>query len=116
MTRIIEIRTYNLKPGTRDAFHTLVVEKSLPMLARWQVDVVAHGPSLHDADSYYLIRSYASVDDLQQSEDAFYGSAEWREGPREAIIALIDSYASAVIEVDEATLRGLRGKQSTNSM
>ena len=110
MNRVIEIRTYNLKLGTRDAFHRLVVEKSLPMLARWNVDVVAYGPSLHDADSYYLIRSYASVDDLRQSEEAFYGSAEWREGPREAILALIDSYASAVIEVDEATLRGLRGE------
>ncbi len=109
MTHIIEIRTYNLKPGTREAFHALVIEKSLPMLELWQVDVVAYGASLHDADSYYLIRSYASVDELQQSEDAFYGSAEWREGPREGIIALIDSYASAVIEVDEATLRGLRG-------
>jgi len=108
MSRIIEILSYNLKPGTRPAFHQLMLEQSLPMLQRWQVDVVAFGPSLGDEDSYYLIRSYASVDDLQQSQDAFYGSAEWRQGPREAILALIDSHSSAVIEVDEATLQGLR--------
>ena len=31
-----------------------------------------------------------------------------KKGPREAILAAIDSYATTVIRVDEATLRGLR--------
>lgn len=43
------------------------------MLERWKVDVVAYGPSLHDADSYYLMRAYPSVEPRQRSEDAFYG-------------------------------------------
>lgn len=109
MKRFVEIRSYNLKPGTRAAFHALVVEQSMPMLERWQVDVVAFGPSPHDEDSYYLIRSYSSLDERQQSQDAFYGSAEWRQGPREPILALIESHTSIVLEVDEVTLRGLRG-------
>jgi hypothetical protein len=86
----------------------MLTEVSLPMLKRWHVDVVAYGPSPHDADSYYLLRAYASLEDRQQSQDRFYGSAEWREGPREAILALIDSSAEAVLEVDETTLQGLR--------
>lgn len=110
MNRILEIRSYNLKPGTRARFHALVNEQSLPMLKRWGVDVVAYGPSPHDEGSYFLMRSYASLEDRQQSQDAFYSSAEWREGPREAIISLIDSDTSIVIEVDEATLQGLRQK------
>lgn len=108
MKRILEIRSYNLKPRTRDQLHQLMLERSLPMLQRWGVDVVAFGASLHDEDSYFLMRSYASIEDRQQSQDAFYGSKEWLEGPREAILALIDSYTSTVIEVDEATLQGLR--------
>jgi hypothetical protein len=52
------------------------------MLQRWNVDVVAFGPSLHAEDSYYLIRSYASLEDRQQSQDAFYGSDEWKQGPQ----------------------------------
>jgi hypothetical protein len=78
------------------------------MLKRWQVDVVSYGPSLNEDDSYYLMRSYASVADLQQIQDAFYGSGEWRQGPREPILALIENFASTVIEIDEATLAGLR--------
>jgi hypothetical protein len=115
MNRVVEIRSYNLKPGTRTTFHQMMVEQAMPMLQRWQVDVVAYGPSLHDEDSYYLIRAYASLEDRQQSQDAFYGSAEWREGPRESLLALIDSYTSTVIEVDDATLAGLRQVQITSS-
>ena len=49
---------------------------------------------------YVLIRGYASVAELQQSQDAFYGSAEWRDGPREAIVSLIESDISVVIPAD----------------
>src|SRR5215213_4659183 len=108
MSQVVEIRSYNLKPGTRDTFHRLMADQARPMLKRWNVDVVAVGPSPHDDDSYYLIRAYPSLDARQQSQNAFYGSAEWREGPREPIVALIESYTSVVIEVDDTTLQGLR--------
>ncbi|HEX9840846.1 MAG TPA: NIPSNAP family protein [Anaerolineales bacterium] len=108
MKYFVEIRLYNLKPGTRNEFHRLVVEKSMPMLERWKVDVVAFGPSLHDEDAYYLIRRYNSLAHREQSEAAFYGSDEWRHGPREAIIALIENYTEIVLELDEATVQGLR--------
>jgi hypothetical protein len=106
--RLVEIRSYNLKAGTRDRFHQLFERDALPMLRRWKIDVVAYGPSLHDGDSYYLMRAYSSVEDRQRSEDAFYGSDEWRKGPREAILAAIESYTTVVIRLDQGTLAGLR--------
>ena len=97
MTAVLEIRTYRLRPGSGAAFHRTVVEESVPMLERWGVDVVAFGPSLDDDDAYYLIRSYASLEERQHSQDAFYGSDEWREGPREAIVSRIESGSSVVL-------------------
>jgi hypothetical protein len=108
MTRFVEIRSYNLASGTRDAFHALFVEEAYPMLKRWGVDVVSYGPSPHDDDTYYLIRAYESLADRQQSQDAFYGSDEWRHGPREPILALVENYTSIVLELDEPTVQGLR--------
>lgn len=110
MSHFIEIRSYTLKPGTRDQFHRLFLEQAFPMLKRWKVDVVAYGPSLHDQDSYYLMRSYNSLAQREESETAFYGSDEWRQGPREAIIALIENYTEIVFELDEAAVQGLRKK------
>lgn len=108
MNHFVEIRSYNLKPGTRDEFHRLFVEAAFPMLKRWNVDVVAYGPSLHDENSYYLMRRFDSLAQREQSEDAFYSSDEWRQGPREAIVSLIENYTEVVLELDEATLQGLR--------
>ena len=108
VNHFVEIRSYNLKPGTRDEFHRLFLEEAFPMLQRWNVDVVAYGPSLHDENSYYLMRRFDSLAHREQSEDSFYGSVEWRQGPRAAIIACIENYTEIVIELDEAALQGLR--------
>jgi hypothetical protein len=108
MNHILEIRSYKLKPDTGDEFHRLFLEQAFPMLKRWNVDVVNYGPSLHDPDSYYLMRRYDSLAQREESENAFYGSDEWRQGPREAILALIETYTEIVLGLDEATMRGFR--------
>jgi NIPSNAP protein len=108
MKHFLEIRSYNLKPGTREEFHRLFIEEAFPMLQRWNVDVVGYGSSLHDENSYYLMRRYDSLVQREESEDSFYGSDEWRKGPRQAILACIDNYAEIVVEVDDVTLQGLR--------
>ena len=108
MSHFLEIRSYNLKPGSGDEFHRLFLEEAMPLLKRWNVDVVAYGPSLHDQNSYYLMRRYDSLAQREESENAFYSSDEWRQGPREAILALIENYTEIVMELDDATLQGLR--------
>ena len=66
-------------------------------------------PSPHDENSYFLIRAFPSLEERQRIEDGFYGSAEWRERPREAVLALIESYATTVLELDSATVDAFRG-------
>ena len=103
MPAVVEIRTYALKAGAGAEFHRLVQEESIPMLERWGVEVVAFGPSLDDDDSYCLIRAYQSLDERERSQDAFYGSDEWRQGPREAIVSLIESSTSVVLPADSVS-------------
>ncbi len=108
MNHLIEIRTLTLNPGTRDTFHRLYIEEALPLLQRWNFDVVAHGPSLHDENTYYVIRRYDSLAQWDEMEDVYYASDDWRQGPRERILALIESYVDVVLELDEVTVQGLR--------
>jgi ketosteroid isomerase-like protein len=107
-SRVIEIRAYTLKPGTRESFHDLFVRESLPLLRRHNVDVIAYGPSLHDTLSYYLVRSFGSLDERMRSEDAFYSSKEWREGPRDRVLGSIDAYSTFVVSVGPEVLRAMR--------
>ena len=108
MNHFIEIRTLNLKHGRREEFHQLYIEQALPLLKRWNFDVVAHGPSRHDEDTYYVIRRFDSVAQREQMEDTYYASDDWRKGPREAIMALIENYTDVVFEVGEVTVQRLR--------
>ena len=107
-TRVVEIRTYRLLPGTRPEYDRLFLEEALPLLRRFEIDVVAAGPSIDDPDGYFLIRSFADLADRERREDRFYSSREWREGPREAVLEKIDVYTDAVVELDAATIEGLR--------
>lgn len=97
---MIEIFTLNLKPGTRDKFHQLYLTESLPLQKKWKIEVVAHGPSLHDENSYYVIRSFKSLEDRQKTEDAFYSSDDWQKGPRTAMLALIENYVTIVVSAE----------------
>jgi ketosteroid isomerase-like protein len=97
---VAEIRSYTLRPGTRDSFHRLVLDYSLPMLRRWKIGVLGYGPSLQEDSSYYLVRVYSSLEARQRSEDAFYGSDEWKKGPREAIVSRIINYTTVIVPLD----------------
>ena len=108
MNHFIEIRSLNLKPGRREEFQHLYMEEALPLLKRWDFDVVAHGPSLHDANTYYVIRRFDGLAQREQMEDAYYASDDWRKGPRERILALIENYTDIVLELDEVTVQGLQ--------
>lgn len=56
----------------------------------------------------YVIRPYDRLAERDEMEDAYYASGDWRQGPREAILALIENYTDIVFEADETTVQGLR--------
>ena len=56
-----------------------------------------------------MVRRFDSLAQREQMEDAYYASDDWRQGPREQILALMENYNDVVLEVNESTLRGLRG-------
>jgi hypothetical protein len=62
------------------------------------------GGSLVDEDGHeeaFLVRRFASLDERERLEEAFYGSDAWRSGPRRAIVDPIESYHTIVIEVPD---------------
>ena len=71
----------------------------------WWMD---YGSSLHDQNYYYLMRRYNSLIHREESEESFYGSDEWRKGPRQAILACIENYTEFVVEQEDVIVQGLR--------
>lgn len=98
---LIEIRCYRLHAGKAQMFDQLMREQSLPLLHSSGCEVVYAGASLDHPEHYVLIRAYHDLAEREQSQQAFYSSAAWREGPRAAILDCIDS------SVDFLTQRSL---------
>lgn len=99
---ILEIRTYRLKPGATDEFVHLMRDRAIGLLETFGIRVVTCGASLVAEDGRrdaFLIRAFGSIEDRDEKEERFYGSDAWRSGPREAILSLIESYHTAVLEL-----------------
>ena len=109
MSSVIEIRTYHLREGTAEHFHRTMHEHSLPLLRAAGTDVLAALPSAEDGCEYMIVRAYADRAQRQASQDAFYGSSAWVKGPREAIMACIDSYHTVVVAATPALIASMRG-------
>ena len=108
MKRLVEIRSYALKPGRARGFQHTFVTQALPLLDEAGIDVVAFGPSIRDADAWMLVRAFDDLADLAAREDAFYGSDAWRGGPREAIVDAIDRYLDTLLWMTPDAIDDLR--------
>ena len=105
---ILEIRTYQLLPDTREDYDRLFRDAALPLLRHFAIDVVAAGPSLGDPNGYFLIRSFEDLSDRERREERFYSSTEWRDGPRQAVVEKIEVYTDAVIALPAEVIEALR--------
>ena len=81
---------------------------SVPLHQRHGIDVVSFGNSLHDTDSYYLIRAFDSAESMAAVLNAFYASADWRSGPREDIVGSIETSIKTVMNLPTRNVEGLR--------
>lgn len=105
---VLEIRTYRIVNGQRDAFSRRFEDGALPMLRRWGIDVVGFGPSIDDDEHWALLRAFPSVEERNRQEDAFYGSDEWRTEHRPGIMALIETYHTIVLQTTAEAVESLR--------
>jgi hypothetical protein len=109
--RLLEIRTYRLLPATTDAFHQVFLEQARPLLQEFGVDVVRGAPSEQNEvgeESYVLLRAFDSLEQRDEQEQRFYGSQQWRDGPREPVLSKIESYHTVVLTLPADVIDGMR--------
>ena len=104
--RLLEIRTYRVQPGEQARLGERM-KAVRPLLDRYEIDVVWMGPSAADDEHYVLLRSFDSLENRTALEDAFYGSDEWRHGPRDGILELIATYHTVVLHSTDSAIASL---------
>lgn len=111
MNQLLEIRSYTIKSGRSGEFAALMIAQSLPLLNAAGMNVVAFRRSLHEQDSFVLMRVYRDLAHRQESQDRFYSSDAWVQGPRALILDCIACFTSVVIEASPMLLASLTEKE-----
>lgn len=109
---VLEIRTYRVLAGRTDELVALMVARAVPLLRAAGIDVVAceasRDPGDGDPRDACLIRAFADRAARERAEATFYASAAWREGPRDEVLALIETFHTVVLDTPETAIDALR--------
>jgi hypothetical protein len=105
--KLLEIRTYKLHADASQRFIE-AFQLALPLLRESGIDVVAFGQSNHEYDSFYLVRAFKDQTHMVASQDAFYSSEAWLHGPRESLVACIESYLNTLLWLNNEGIEDLR--------
>lgn len=100
---LLEIRMFTVQPGRREDFDRISRESTIPMMRRWGIEVISHGPALNDEDGYVLVRAFASEEERVGLQGRFYASEEWAENYEKPVMEMIADYRTAVLPLDAAT-------------
>jgi hypothetical protein len=93
---IVEIRTYTLRPGTRERFVSFFEQRTLEIQAEAGLDVVGQFRSLEDPDTFVWIRSHDSERDRIDHLRDFYLGDDWLAVQDEALSMIADTSAILV--------------------
>jgi len=106
--QFVEFRLFRLHPGQRGAFAARFTDQLLALHDRHGIEVISWGLSLHDSDSFYVIRAHPSVEARKETLDALFGSDEWLMNQEEDVLGMIESYNTCVVEASELLIEALR--------
>lgn len=105
-TALVELRIFKLRPGTREEFHRVSHENTIPLMRECGITVLSYGPSLNEDDSYYLVRHFASADERDVLGQSLYAHPEWDQY-EEPVGAMMTGYHTVVMPAKSAVIDAL---------
>ena len=103
----LEVLTYRISPGLRAVFHE-ALQQALPAMERAGLTIVGFGPSAHDADSYFLLRAYPSLESRGQTLERCYCSQEWLKHHDPVLAALVVESSTVVLPCEPEGIEKLK--------
>lgn len=98
---IIEMRTYKLKPGKRNAFLEIFRTKSVP--AHDEIGMKILGPflSIEDSDTFFFMRGFPDLPSREPMKAKFYEGELWKRELEGVLMPMIDRYDVVLVDDPE---------------
>ena len=103
---IVEMRTYRLKPGTRERFLAVFRERSVPEHARLGMPIVGPFPSVEDPDVFFFfMRGFPDLASRDTLKARFYEGELWKSGLESVLMPMIERYDVVVVDDHDGLIR-----------
>jgi NIPSNAP len=102
---IVEMRTYKLKPGTRDRFLGIFRTKSVP--AHDEIGMKILGPflSIEDPDTFFFMRGFPDLASREPMKEKFYEGELWKRELENTLMPMIEKYDVVLVDDPEGLVR-----------
>ena len=95
---IVEMRTYRLKPGTRERFLGIFRTQSMPEHARIGMPVLGPFLSAEDPDVFFFMRGFPDLPSRDALKAQFYEGALWKGELEAVLMPMIERYDVVVVD------------------
>jgi hypothetical protein len=96
--RIIEMRTYRLKPGRRAEFLDIFLTRSMPAHRRIGMRILGPFLSVEDPDVFFFMRGFPDLASREPLKQQFYEGELWKQELEQKLMPMIESYEVVVVE------------------
>ena len=95
---IIEMRTYQTKPGKRDEFIEIFRSKSVPAHAEIGMKILGPFLSVEDPDTFFFMRGFPDLDSREPMKAKFYEGDLWKGELENVVMPMLEKYEVVVVE------------------
>ncbi len=95
---IVEMRTYQTKPGMRERFLRLFEQLSIPEHQRLGMAIAGPFRSVDDGDVFFFMRGFPSIASRDDLKRDFYGGKLWTEQLEKALMPMLERYDVLVVD------------------
>jgi len=98
--RIVEMRTYKLKPGTRAAFLEIFRTRSLHAHREIGMKVLGPWVSIEDPDVFFFMRGFPDLESREPMKARFYEGPLWKHEIEAKLMPMIERYDVVLVRTD----------------
>ena len=102
---IIEMRTYETKPGKRAEFLEIFRSRSIP--AHSEIGMKTLGPflSVEDPDTFFFMRGFPDMASREPMKAKFYEGQLWRSELEDLLMPMLEKYEVVVVDDPDNLVR-----------
>ena len=95
---IIEMRTYQTKPGCRSQFLEIFRRKSVPAHAEIGMKILGPFLSVEDPDTFFFMRCFPDLPSREPMKAQFYEGELWKSELENVLMPMLEKYEAVVVE------------------